>query len=426
LRSGIVELLERRDGQFLMRRAADEKGALGMKNRTLVALAALVIVAAALGGRASVGRTSIDALAAGACAKASCFSLSSTIAFSGNRDNLSLVLAHPTLGFEVYLLNPVEARADRSNVRRLTQNTDGDGFAAVSPNGKKIVFDSNRNRPPPGSLPCPVAPGGTDDPSYFLSDLFLMDTDGEVQTLLIGGSSSATWSPDSKDIAFHASASGAGCPSRSDPGAAATDSDIFVANVDDLLAGVEQPRNITNSPDKIDDDADWSATGRIVYTAHDVGDDITNPNNPQGAASNSAELYSVNADGSDRRRLTDNTFEERAPSWSPSGDKIVYSCRIDGGFTDFEICVIDADGTNRVQLTNNAVADLTATFSPDGRQIVFQRPVPGQGNQLFTMRPTLNEDGTRPTSTQLTFAPGMNLLPNWGELRIKDRAPAVS
>jgi TolB protein len=404
-----------------MRRAADQKGAIVMHKRILIGLAALVLVAATAGGRASDGRTRVDDHTSGACAHASCFLLVSTIAFSSNRDHLGVTLPHPTLGFELYLMHPVEARTDRSNVRRLTENTDGDGFAALSPDGKKIVFDSNRNRPQPGSLPCPVAPGGTDDPSYFVSDLFVMETDVSEQTLLRGGSSSATWSANGKDIAFHASASGAGCPSRSDPGAAATDSDIFVANVDDLLEGDEQPRNITNTPDKIDDDAGWSTTGRIVYTAHDVGDDITNPNNPQGAASNSAELYSVNADGSDRQRLTDNTFEERAPSWSPSGDKIVYSCRIDGGFTDFELCVIDADGTNRVQLTTNAVADLTATFSPDGQQIVFQRPVPGQGNQLFTMRPTLNEDGTLPTATQLTFAPGVNLLPNWGELRVKEK-----
>jgi TolB protein len=373
--------------------------------------------------RLRASRTSGDEQAAGACADASCFSLASTIAFSSNRDNLNLDVPQPALRFEVYLMNPVEARADRSNVRRLTYNTDGDGFAALSPDGKKIVFDSNRDRPELGSLPCPVAPGGTDDPSYFVSDLFLMETDGSKPTLLRRDSSSATWSLDSKSVAFHASASGVGCPSRSDPGAAATDSDIFVANVDDLLTGVEQPRNITNTPEQIDDDADWSPTGRIVYTAHRVDDDTTNPLNPQGAVSNSAELYLVDPDGSDRLRLTDNTFEERAPSWSPSGDKIVYSCRVDGGFTDFEVCVIDADGTHAVQLTNNSVADLTATFSPDGRQIVFQKPVPGQGNQLFTMRPTLNPDGTLPTATQLTFPPGTNLIANWGELRIKSQPP---
>jgi hypothetical protein len=51
-------------------------------------------------------------------------------------------------------------------------------------------------------------------------------------------------------------------------------SDIFVVNVDDLLAGTEQPTNITNTPDKVDDDADWSPTGHIVYTAHNVGGDM--------------------------------------------------------------------------------------------------------------------------------------------------------
>jgi TolB protein len=337
------------------------------------------------------------------------FHLESTIAFTSNRDNLSLVVPQPTLRFEVYLMNP-----DGTNARRLTHNTDADGLAALSPDGKQIVFDSNRNRADY------LSSCGAD--SLFVSDLFVMDTTGGEQTLLRRASSSGSWSPDSKNIAYHASASGVGCPSRSDPGAAASDSDIFVVNLDDLLADTEQPTNITNTPDKIDDDADWSPTAqRLVYTAHDVGDDI--PSGP-GFLSNSAELYVTNADGSDRLRLTQNTFEERAPAWSPSGDKIVYSCRIGGGAADFEICVINSDGTGAVQLTNNSVADLTATWSPDGQQIGFQRPVPGQGNQLFTMPPSLNQDGTLPSATQRTFPPGISLLANWGNLRVKGEESA--
>ena len=67
-----------------------------------------------------------------------------------------------------------------------------------------------------------------------ISDLFVMETDGSGQTLLTRGSS-ATWSPDGKEIAFHASASYyasggqvSGCPIRTDPGSATSDSDIFV------------------------------------------------------------------------------------------------------------------------------------------------------------------------------------------------------
>jgi hypothetical protein len=45
-----------------------------------------------------------------------------------------------------------------------------------------------------------------------------MNTDGTEQMLLIRGSS-ATWYLDSKNIAFHASASGHGLPIKPDPSA---------------------------------------------------------------------------------------------------------------------------------------------------------------------------------------------------------------
>jgi TolB protein len=315
------------------------------------------------------------------------FALESTIAFSSTRDNPTGVPVADAA--EIYLMDP-----DGTNLRRLTDNSVGDGFANLSPDGKKIVFESDRLS---GQI--------------NVSDLFLMNADGSEQTFLTRGSS-ATWSPDCKEIAFHASASGIGTPTRTDPGSATTDSDIFVANVDDLLAGAAQPTNITNSDGIIDDDADWSPDGHsIVYTAHSASDD------PR--FSNEAEIYVISADGSGTpTRLTFNTEEERATAWSPDSSRIAYSCRIGGGTADFEICVMNADGTGVQQLTSNAVPDLTPTWSPDGQQIVFQRQVAGQGFQLFTMNPALNPDGTLPTATKLTSPPGINLSAHWGELRV--------
>jgi len=193
----------------------------------------------------------------------------------------------------------------------------------LSPDGKKIVFDSNRNR--------------TEEEPLNTSDLFLMNTDGSEQTLLTRGSS-ATWSPDSKNIAFHASASGHGLPIRPDPGSATSDSDIFVANVDDLLAGLEQRMNITNSQSVIDEDPDWSPDGQqIVYTRHPDSDD------PR--FSNTAEIYVLNTDGTGTpQRLTYNIEEERGPAWSPDGTRIMFSCRTGGGTADFEH---DARGRHR-------------------------------------------------------------------------------
>jgi TolB protein len=320
------------------------------------------------------------------------FHMEPTIALTTTRDDPDVVPPGPVA--EIYLIDP-----DGSNPRRLTDNDAGDGFPNLSPDGKKVVFDSARI-----------------SGRVNVSDLFLMNADGSDQTFLTRGSS-ATWSPDCKNIAFHASASGTGTPLRTDPGSATTDSDLFVANVDDLLVG-DLPTNLTDSPDKIDDDADWSPDGqRIAYTAHDVGDDPPNP----PFTSNTAEIYITNADGSGTpQRVTENTYEERAVNWSPDGSQIVFSCRTGGGATVFHICVKDVNAPPAdppQQLTASSFGDLTATWSPDGSKILFHRnrpPLQG-GPQLFVM----NADGT--DLTQLTSGPGVNQLAHWGMVRVHDR-----
>jgi TolB protein len=354
------------------------------KAMLIVSMVVMLVAAPASAQARPAGMTASGQFGDGCDVAGSCFVLRSTIALTSTRDAPA---DSPFTAAEIYLMDPDPSHP---NPRRLTDNTWGDAFPALSPDGKRIVFDSNRDR--------------TADEPINTSDLFLMNSDGAEQTRLTSGSS-ASWSPDGKNITFHASASGNGTPIRTDPGSATSDSDIFVANVDDLLNGTEQPRDITNSPARIDDDPDWSPDGaHIVFTSHDVTDD------PR--LSNTAEIYVVNADGTGAQQLTFNNEEERAPAWSPDGTRIVFSCRIGGGSNDFEICVMNADGSGLMQLTDNAAADLTASWSPDGSQILFHRQVAGQGFQLFTM----NADGTN--QTQLTVPPGLNLLARWGQLRV--------
>jgi len=313
--------------------------------------------------------------------------LRSTIAFVSTRDDPT---GNPLLAAaEIYLTN-----GDGTNPRRLTENTHFDGFPALSPDGRRIVFDSNRLR--------------AEGEPFNTSDLFVMNTDGTGQTHLIRGSS-ATWSSDGKKIAFHASASGKGQPIKRDPGAATNDSDIFVMDVGDFLRNGARPKNITNNRAAIDDDPDWSPNGqKIVLTSHADTDNHMDSVN--------AEIYAINADGTGMpERLTNNVEEERAPAWSPDGTRIVFMCRRGG--SDFEICVMNADGTGQMQLTDNDVPDLTPSWSPDGKKIVFHRPVGGRGQfQLFLM----NADGRE--EVQLTFPPGLNAFPNWGEVRGRGRA----
>ena len=294
---------------------------------------------------------------------------------------------------ELYLIN-----LDGSGEQRLTNNNVFDGFGTLSPDGKKIVFDSNRDR--------------LDGEPVNTSGLFVMNADGTDQTFLTRGSS-PSWSPDGKYIAFHASASGTALPIKPDPGAATFASDIFVVNVDDLLEHGTPPRNLTNDPAAVDDDPDWSPDGNsIVYTSHSV---IDNHNN-----SVTAEIYLRRADGTGTpTRLTTNTEEERAPNWSHHGDRISYMCRT--GSPRFEICVMDVDGTDQTQLTDNEVADLSGAWSPNDDRIFFHRPMPVPGtpfvrNQLWWV----TADGITEQILVPSDAPtGSTLFPDVGVLRVK-------
>jgi TolB protein len=323
--------------------------------------------------------------------------LRSTIAFVSTRHDPTLDTAvdaqRALLGAEIYLMD-----GDGANPRRLTENHYFDCFPALSPDGSRVVFDSNRLR--------------TAGEPFNTADLFVMKVDGTEQTPLVRGSS-ATWSPDGRTIAFHASASGTGKPIVSPrPGSATTDSDIFVLNVDEFLKKRTGPKNITNNPAAVDDDPDWSPQGqKIVFTSHAVTDD---PDDHP-----TAEIYVIDGDGNGKpTRLTNNNEEERAPAWSPDGKRILFMCRkgppVEGRvIPSFELCVMNADGTGLRRLTSTG-RYLTPQWSPDGRQIVFHRAVGGSGRfQLFL----INADGTG--ERQLTNPPGMNGFPNWGEVRTR-------
>ena len=350
------------------------------------------VFAAALGAYPGDTATAADSVKCGEPA----------IAFVSTRDNPT---GNPFLTAEIYLMDP-----DGTNPRRLTENFDGDAGGALSPDGKKIVFESNRLRSPGEPL--------------NTSDLFLMNVKGEDQMLLTRGGS-ATWSPDSEFIAYHRSKSGTGLPIRPDPGAPAPDSDIFVARVRALIDNEADNEallvNITNTEGEIEEDADWSPDGqKIVYTRHPDSDLPPGP----GFHYTTKEIWVMNADGAGQTQLTFNSDfpadlrgEKRGPAWSPDGTRIAYMCRIGdpptptGVVPTFEICVMNADGSEQTRLTFNAVPDTSPRWSPDGLKIVFGR-AGGGTQQTWAMNAT---DGTG--QMQLTFPPGFNFGPDWGEIK---------
>ena len=111
-----------------------------------------------------------------------------------------------------------------------------------------------------------------------------------------------------------------------------------------------------------------------------------------------------------------------SPTWSPDGKKIIFeSCGEGGGNCD--ILVMDADGTNRRKLTKSLCMDMHPNWSPDGEKIAFMSTRSGAGDiyvmnvdgsslqQLIRdlsgeVEPVWSPDGTRIAFTRISHVRG--------------------
>ncbi len=122
-----------------------------------------------------------------------------------------------------------------------------------------------------------------------------------------------------------------------------------------------------------------------------------------------ANIYVMNADGTNQTRLTNNSVSDTSPEWSPDGTRIVFESRRQFVATsgNSQIYVMNADGSNQTRLTNNTGLDLFPKWSPDGTRIVFQRYTPPPVSAEIHV---MNADGSN--QTQLTNL-GSALSPRW-------------
>ena len=83
------------------------------------------------------------------------------------------------------------------------------------------------------------------------------------------------------------------------------------------------------------------------------------------------EIYVMDSDGRNQRRVTVNPARDAYPAWSPDGKKIAFESNRNNVNKDhMQIWVIDADGKNPIRLTDG-LRDVQPDWSPDGTKIAY-------------------------------------------------------
>lgn len=238
---------------------------------------------------------------------------------------------------------------DGYNVEQVTFDESIALFPRWSPSGDKITFYSLRNG----------------DWMLFLTN----HTSKKVRTLLDrkGLYSGASWAPDGKRLAFTLS--------QDKP-------DIFIL---DLTR--ETVERVT-SHGGINTSATFSPDGKkIAFVSNRSG---------------SPQIYVRTLESGREERLTFQGNYNQSPSWS-SLDRIAFSSYEKGRYN---IYTMDSNGRNLKKLTEDQGDSEDPCWSPDGRYIVFSSNRRGEYH-LYIM----NENGQN--QRQITFLKGAQTSPSW-------------
>lgn len=202
-------------------------------------------------------------------------------------------------------------------------------------------------------------------------EIYIADYDGESQRRVTVGFSlniNSVWSPDARSIIYTSYRRGR--PS------------LFVSHIFEGLP----PQELTESGGQNWLPA-WSPDGsRIAFASTRDGNE---------------EIYVMNRDGSNARRLTNHPANDGSPTWSPSGTQIAFRSDRSGGP---EIYIMGADGLGLQRLTHEGYAD-RPTWAPAPYNEIAYAARTGPGNDIKVM------DLATRTVRQLTFGEGTNESP---------------
>jgi RHS repeat-associated protein len=245
--------------------------------------------------------------------------------------------------------------------KRLTFSTFDDYNANWSPQNNRIVLSSNRD----GN-----------------NEIYVMDADGQNQTRLTNSAAyefGPYWSPDGTKIIYTSNEFG--------------HNDVFVMNAD----GSNKTRLTTTAAENVG--GVWRP--KIINGQVTNGDEIVFTTSRDG----NRELYAMDPDGSNQRRLTNNPGQDDAAVWLPDGSALGFSSKRSGD-SDLNIYLMNPDGSNVRRVLDNPGDDFLSDWSRDGAKLTWVN-TPGGNADVYIA----NADGSQ--VTRLTSFAGEDTVPNF-------------
>jgi Tol biopolymer transport system component len=296
------------------------------------------------------------------------------------RDTLNVVICPLTLLFVVpgaAAENPADSPALATNTRQLTFEGNRAGEGYFSRDGSLMVFQSERDLA---------------NPFY---QIYLMDLEtGDTERISPGhGKTTCSWiHPDNRHVTF--------ASTHADPATL----DLQKAELE-LRASGNQRRYAWDYDEHFDLYTADRRTGKIKRLTTERGYDAEACVSPDGKrivfSSNRLaysqplseadgkkfeldksfmlDLYMMDADGSNVRRLTDVRGYDGGPFFSCDGAMICWRRFSEDGATA-EIFVMNADGTNERQLTRLGAMSWAPFFHPSGKYLIFTTNLQGFAN----------------------------------------------
>jgi Tol biopolymer transport system component len=255
--------------------------------------------------------------------------------------------------------------ASGGGLRQLTDSAAWDFDPSWSPDGRRIAFRSERDGNP---------------------EIYVMSSDGSGERNLshnTGADWGPDWAPTDDTVAFNSNRG-----------------DSYLMQ---LALGDVDREHTTSVRSLYVEYPSWSPDGSQVAFM-----------SPTPYGTENYEIYVMNVDGSDVRRLTRSPGSDGWPAWSPDGNAIVFSstrddceyaptqhCKRTGDIGPFhDLWIMKPDGSEQRRLTEQFAQ--FAAWSPDGRYIVF---APG----LNVIRP----DGSGLARIRPKGLPAEPEMPDW-------------